>query len=258
MNVSARLTSLTRIGFATRGILYLVIASLIVRTGRAEDPSGALEYLGRGSGKLLLTLMVAGLIAYGVWRIADAAFNIERHDSDGKGYVERAGAGLSGTVHLLLAWQGFRLIQGARSASDGTEESARAALELPGGTAVLVLAGLLFAAIGIYQLVKSAKASFLEHLEPNIARQPWAKLSGRLGYAARGVVFTISGVFIVKAGLAARASDAGGMADALAWLDSPADLLVAAGLFAFGLFGLIEARFRILRDVPVERAMPHW
>ncbi len=32
MNASSRLTALTRIGFATRGLLYIVIAMLIVRT----------------------------------------------------------------------------------------------------------------------------------------------------------------------------------------------------------------------------------
>ena len=37
MNASARLTTLTRIGFATRGILYLAIAFLIVRTGRGRS-----------------------------------------------------------------------------------------------------------------------------------------------------------------------------------------------------------------------------
>ena len=63
MNASARLTSLTRIGFATRGLLYIVIAVLIVRTGRAEDPSGALEYLGKGGGQWLLGIMAAGLVA---------------------------------------------------------------------------------------------------------------------------------------------------------------------------------------------------
>jgi hypothetical protein len=256
MDVSARLTSLTRIGFATRGLLYLIIAVLIVRTGRAEDPSGALEYLGEGTGKLLMVVMAAGLVGYGIWRMADATFNVERHDTDGKGYAERAGAGLSGLVHLLLAWQAVQLIQGARSIGGGSQESARAALDLPGGWAVVALAGALLTVIGLYQLIKAAKGAYLKHLEPDIARRPWAKWSGRLGYAARGVVFVISGAFIIKAGLDSRASDAGGMAEALAWLESPADLLVAAGLFAFGLFSLIEARFRVLRDVPVERMMP--
>ena len=42
------------------------------------------------------------------------------------------------------------------------------------------------------------------------------------------------------------------MEDALRWLDSPIDLAVAAGLLLFGLFSLVEARFRLIHDVPLD------
>jgi hypothetical protein len=255
MDLAARLTWLTRIGFAARGLLYIVIAVLIAYAGRAEDPAGALQYLGQRSGSVMMVLIAAGLIAYGIWRLSDAAFNIERHESDAKGKAERVGAALSGAVHLLLAWQAVRLVQGMHSAGDGTEQGARMALELPGGPALVVIGGALFAGLGLYQLVKAAKGGFLDHLEPQIARQAWARWSGRLGYAARGVVFILSGWFLARAGWESDAGEAGGMAQALAWLDRPMDLIVAAGLLGFGLFSLIEARFRILRDVPVDRAV---
>jgi hypothetical protein len=255
MDIAARLTWLTRIGFAARGMLYVVIAALIGYAGRAEDPAGVLQYLGERAGTLLMILIAAGLVAYGIWRLSDAALNVERHERSAKGKAERVGAALSGLVHLLLAWQAIRLIQGVRSAGDGTEQGARMALELPGGPALLIVGGVLFAALGLYQLAKAAKGSFLKHLDPRIARQPWARWSGRLGYAARGVVFMISGWFLGQAGLSGDPEEAGGMAQALAWLDSPVDLIVAAGLLGFGLFSLIEARFRVLRDVPVDRAV---
>ena len=75
---------------------------------------------------------------------------------------------------------------------------------------------------------------------------------GRGGYSARGVIFIVCGFFIASAGLDARASEAGGMEDALRWLDSPLDLAVAAGLFLFGLFSMVEARFRIIHEVPLD------
>ena len=251
MDVSARLTTLTRLGFAARGLLYLVIALLVIRAGRAESPSGALQYLGEGGGRLLLIVMAAGLFAYSLWRLADAAFDIERHGSERQGALERLGAAASGLVHLLLGWQAVRLAQGAASAGDGTREGTQSALQLPGGGALVVAAGLILLAVGVFQLVKAVKASFLQHLEPRIAGRPWVRWSGRAGYAARGLVFLISAFFLVKAGLQERASEAGGTAEALSWLSSPIDLLVAIGLFAFGLFSLIEARFRVLHDVPV-------
>ena len=252
MHARSRLTSLTRIGFATRGLLYIVIAFLIVRTGRAEDTSGALQYLGHGGGRILLAIMAAGLFAYGIWRACDAAFDIERHGSDRKGAAERAGAAVSSLVHLFLTWQAVRLLQGVASSSDGARQGTQAVLDLPGGMMMVMLGGLILFGVGILQIIKAIKGSYLKYLEPRIARRPWAQWSGRAGYAARGIVFLISSAFLLKAGFQEEASEAGGMAQVLQWLTSPWDMVVAAGLFGFGLFSLIEARFRILHDVPVD------
>lgn len=255
MNASARLTTLTRIGFATRGLLYLVIAGLILRTGRTAGPSGALEYLGRGGGQWLLGIMAAGLVAYGIWRLADAALDIERHGTDRKGLAERAGAGVSGGIHLFLAWQAVQLMRGAALSGDGTREGTQAAMRLPGGWALVMVAGATLLLLAGVQLAKAVKASYLRYLEPEVARLPWVRWSGRAGYAARGVVFAISGYLLVQAGLEEKASDTGGMAYVLSWLTDPFDLVVGLGLLGFGLFSLVEARFRLLHDVPVDDAI---
>jgi hypothetical protein len=255
MNTSSRLTTLTRIGFATRGLLYVVIALLILQTGRAEDPSGAIEYLGRGGGRLLLGLIAAGLTAYGIWRLVDAALDIERHGSDRNGMMERVGAGVSGAIHLLLAWQSLQLMRGAASSGDNTQESARTAMQLPGGWALVLIGAAVLALLGAVQLAKAVKGSFLRYLEPSIAERSWVQWSGRAGYAARGLVFLISGYLLARAGIDEQANTAGGMARALAWLTNPFDVIVGAGLLAFGLFSLVEARYRQLHDVPVEGAI---
>lgn len=250
MDAAARLTTLTRLGFAARGLLYLVIAFLILDAGRASDPAGALAYLARGGGRVLLILMAAGLIGYGIWRLFDAAFDIERHGSEPKGMAERVGASLSGIIHLFLAWTAIGLLRRTGQAgSDTASTGAQQALALPGGELLLIVGGLVLAAAGTFQLVKAAKGSFLENLEPQIARQPWAKWSGRLGYAARGFIFLIIGAFFANAGLSGQAAEAGGMSDAIAWLSHPWDIAVALGLAGFGIFSLIEARYRILHPI---------
>lgn len=250
---SRTLTLLTRLGFAARGVLYIVIALLVLRTGRAEDPSGALSVLAEGGGRTLLYLIIAGFLAYGLWRLSDAAFNVERHPDGTKGLRERLGAAASGLVHLFLAWQAVRLLRGSGGGSGGgSQETAQTAMQLPGGQVALAVAGLVLLGVGAFQLIRAYKADFLKHLEPQVAHQPWARYTGQGGYAARGLVFLISGGFLFAAGLKEQPSEAGGMAEAIAWLTPPWDTLVAIGLLLFGLYSLIEARFRVLHDVPVE------
>jgi hypothetical protein len=55
----------TRIGFAARGLMYVVIGYLALRFGQAESGEGALATLAEGSGKLLLGIMALGFAAYG-------------------------------------------------------------------------------------------------------------------------------------------------------------------------------------------------
>lgn len=253
IDAANRLTMLARMGFAARGIIYLVIAVFVMINGRAKDPAGALRYLGEGDGKAFLLLITFGLLGYGLWRLCDAAFNIERHGSDRSGIAERLGAAGSGIIHLLLVWQAIKLLRGA-AASEGmtAQESAQSVLVLPGGHLVLIVIGLLLVTVGLFQTVKAIKGSYLDNLQPDVAKREWVNWSGRLGYLARSVIFMIAGFFFMSAGMAEQASEAGGMAEALKWLTSPWDIIVAAGLFAFGLFSLIEARYRIIHDVPVQ------
>lgn len=253
VDAAKQLTTLTRIGFAARGLLYIVISILVLTTGRAEDPAGALQYVSDGGGKVLLLMMTVGLVAYGAWRLSDAALNIERHGTDRSAMLERIGAAGSGIVHLFLAWQAVRLMQGIKAAGGSeAQDSATSVLQIPGGGTLLLLGSLVLLATGAFQIVKAVKGSYLKHLEPQVANQPWAQWTGRAGYAARGLVFLIMGIFLASAGFDEQARKAGDMADALMWLNSPWDLIVAFGLLGFGLFSLIEARYRILHDVPVQ------
>jgi hypothetical protein len=80
-------------------------------------------------------------------------------------------------------------------------------------------------------------------------QREWVIRTGQAGYAARGVAFAMIGGCLVAAAVHANPGEAQGLDGALATLAGqpfgPYMLgLVAAGLAAYGLFALAEARYR--------------
>jgi hypothetical protein len=89
-------------------------------------------------------------------------------------------------------------------------------------------------------------ATFMERLSTS---SDAVERFGRLGYAARSVVWAVIGVLFVQAAVTYNPDEAGGLSTALQelagtswgpWLLTA----VAAGLFAFGAFCLAEAKYR--------------
>lgn len=248
--------TLTRIGFAARGLMYFTIGWLALSSGRAEDNQGAIASLADGGGSPLLVLMALGFLGYAIWRLSEALIDSEGHGDDARGLATRIGGGVSGVVHLFLALFALRLGMGwsgggGGGGGAGSEQGAEMALGLPFGGVLLGLAAAALVGTGLFQFVKAWKASFLKHFDPGVARRPWVEWTGRIGYAARGLVFLVIGWFLAQAALSGNASQAGGVEQALAALPSALFWLVALGFLLFGIFSLIEARYRRITDPKV-------
>ena len=249
----SRFQQLTRLGFLARGLLYVLIAFLVIGTGRTEDLTGALEYLGRGTGRWLLIFVAAGMTAYGLWRLADAAFGMENPGDHGKALRKRAAAGGIGAIYLYLAYKAVRVLLAGRAGTMSVKDQADTVLDLPGGQLVLAFAALVLLVAGGNQMRKAFKCSFLEPLN-DTARAPAVKWLGRIGYAARGVIFLLVGFLIGRSALDGSARKAGGMEQALDILSEPVAMAVAAGLMLFGIFSIVEAGYRrIHRPPPVDQ-----
>lgn len=251
MNGASWMETATRAGFAARGIMYLLIAFLALWSGRTEDGADALKLLESDAGRALLAAMAVGFLAYGVWRLAEAAIDSEGHGSEAKGLAARVGGAVSGIIHLGLGFYTAKLAAGQPAQSAGAEGGAATVLSLPGGEALLIVAAAALLVTGLANLVMAAKGEFLKHLDAHAAGQAWVKWVGRGGYAARGVVFAIMALFFWRAAQAESAAQAGGVGDALDWLTGWPRLLVAAGLGLFGVFSLVQARYRRINDPQV-------
>jgi hypothetical protein len=245
----------TRIGFAARGILYLLVAWLAIHLGRTEDAGGALRYLKSNTGGLVLGAMALGFAAYGAWRLLDGLLDSEGKGSGWKGLGKRAVGVGSGVVHIGLAFSAARVALGGGGgqASDNAEQGAATAMHLPMGEALLFVAAAALSVAGVAQLGMAVRRSFLKHLAQRERGEWWISAAGCAGYTARGAIFLAAGWLALRAGLDHSPDQAGALGDALASMPSAVRLLVAGGLALFGVYSLIEGRYRILADPQVKR-----
>jgi hypothetical protein len=244
---------LTRLGFAARGMLYILIGFLVIATGRTEDLTGAIEYVGHGLGKVLLIAIAAGLATYSLWRLSDAALGTEHPGTDWKALGKRAVAGGIGVIYAYLSYKALRVILAGRAGTMGTAEQADTVLDLPGGDLVLSAVAIGLAIGGANQLWKAVHCKFMRRLREGAGRKEWIKWMGRLGYAARGIIFFVIAWTIYRAATNHKATEAGNLERALDILRGPYLVPIAAGLMLFGLFSLVEARYRTIHKPPTDQ-----
>jgi hypothetical protein len=255
---------LARLGYAAKGVVYVLLGGLALESAagsseRPEDSHGALAVVLEGPfGRALLAVLAVGLAGYVLWRAVEAALDPEGHGSDAKGIGKRLGLALSAVLYGGLTVEAVRLLRGAGGgAGDGTEDWTARVLQAPLGRGLVGLAGAGVLAYGLYELRRAWTADLGERLdlsELGASERTWVVRFGRAGSAARGVVFVVIGGFLVLAALQSDAQEARGMAGALATLERQPQgpwLLgaVAAGLVAYGLFQLVQARYRRIRPL---------
>lgn len=240
---------LARFGFAARGLMYLLIAWLALRIGRTEDPSGALAYLGTGGGRAVLAGMAVGFAGYAAWRLVDAIINVE-----GSGLGHRAAAAGSGLIHLGFAYKAATLALGGGSGGGrGTAETGAAtAMHFPGGEALLFAAAAALLAGAVFQVAVALRRRFLRRMTPEAGRRWWIVAAGVGGYATRGLLFGVAAWLMFRAASDHAAEEAGGLGDSLAAMPPAMRTALAVGLALFGLFSLIEAWYRVMRDPQIK------
>ena len=255
---SSAFERLARVGYVAYGVVYALVGVLAVRAafggGRTASQEGALrQVLLAPLGRVLLGMVVIGLLAYAMWRLFQGFLDPENEGKGAKGIVKRFDHVINGLFHAALALSAGRLVLGSGSGGGGSPDDWTARLlAQPLGRWLAAVAGAVIVGAGLYQLYKAYRADFKDDLklgEMSAREKRWATRSGRLGYAARGVVFGVIGVFLVQASLQTDPDDARGLGGALETLAhgpfGPYILgAVALGLVAYGAFMFVVARYR--------------
>lgn len=250
-----------RFGYGARGIVYCVIGGLAVlaaigQGGRAGDSESALRWVLAGPfGVVLVGLIAAGLLGFAVWRFIESVTDADRRGTSLKGATVRLAHLLSAAIYTGLAITAASLALGlGRKGGDATQDWTAWLLAKPFGLWLVGLIGLGVMGGGVAFLIKAFKGDVTDRLKLDADHCRWAKPVGQFGYAARGVAFLIIGGFFMAAAWYQASSEVKGLAGAFAALRAQPYgwvllAIVAAGHFAFGAFGLIQARFRHI-DAP--------
>jgi hypothetical protein len=250
---------LGRLGLVAKGILYAVVGILAVKValgGREESPdkSGALNTIAHQPfGRGLLMLLALGLVAYALWRLAQGFLDRDNEGEDAKGLAKRGSAiARAGWYGLLAGLTIDRIVSARDSAGSNEQQTTAGVFDLPLGRYLVYGAGLAFLGAAGFNAYRAVTCKFNKKLkthEMNDAEEAAATGVGILGHLARAVVFTLIGLFLLKAAWQFDPNEARGLDGALMELaQQPYGALllgaVAAGLMAYALYCFVQARYR--------------
>jgi hypothetical protein len=254
---STWLEKLTRAGFVGYGVTHLLLAWVAIqiatqKPGTDIDQSGALRMLASGTlGKALVLLIAFGFVAMAIWQGLLAAVGHLEHQ--GKRRVLERLASLGRTLlYVYLGWTAWKVYKGTTAGGDQQQQSASDLMSQPNGALLVTVGGVILAIFGIALAVYGWQQHFMEHLGTRRMSPQMRKASrwlGVAGYIAKGVAYGVAGVLLAIAGSTYDPDKARGLDAALRALAAqPYGWLllgtVAAGLAAFGVFCLIQARYR--------------
>ena len=252
---------LVRVGYAARGIVYVLLGYLAL-TSAGETSGGQnasfdfLQDVPLGSPVLYVTAV--GLAAYALYKFIAAIGDLEHKGADAQGIAERVGYGASGGAHTVLAWSAFQFAHGDKQSAgaDSGSGAASTLLAWEMGAIVLGVVGLGFVAAAVVQGRTAITASFMRSV--GAGAPSFVCWFGRIGHAARAVVFLVIGWSLIHSAWLRNGAEAKGLGTALVSLRESQALhtIVALGLLMFGAFSLIVARFRIIPDLSKKDLIP--
>ena len=255
---------LARLGYAVKGIIYIMMGFLAFRgaLGKSSTPAdqfGAITAFAKlPYANVFLWVILIGLVSYSLWGLIRAFLDPFHKGSDMKGLLARGGYLLSAITYATFVIPTYQLITGARrgAGSNQMTQMVTKIMVMPMGRYILGAVGIAVIAAGLYQIYMGIKQDFEKQFKPYALTPEQirvAKQVGRFGTIARGVVFALVGYFLFLGAYYAHSGQDQGFAGALRFLaQQPYGLwllgIVAAGLIAYGIYALMSAAWFRLRD----------
>jgi hypothetical protein len=255
---SAAFEAFARMGFVARGAVYVLIGALAVALaagvgGKATNQQGALETVDRQPlGHVLLVAVAVGLAGYALWRLTRAAVG-RGPEAGADSLVDRVAGLGSGMFYGALAYGAVSIMLGHRESGNVTRKTA-GVFDWPAGRWLVLGAGIVMLVVGGYQGYRAVTAEFLDDAKTEQMSEHTKHVVSTfavIGHLARMVVFGLAGLFLAVAAIQYDPHKAVGLGGVLARLlrEPGGNALmgvVAAGLVAFGVYSVSDARYHRL------------
>jgi hypothetical protein len=224
------LEMLARLGYGARGAVYGLVGglALLAATGNGggtEGSRGALQsLLAQPFGKVWLAAIALGLCGFAAWRVVEPLTDADRRGTSWRALGQRAAHLVSGGIYGSLAVFALGLALGSGGSGAGEDRAAQDwtafLLAQPFGRWLVGLIGAGVVAAGFAFLARGWRGDVTDYLALSPAHRRWAVPLGRLGFAARGVVFIVIGTFLALAALHSNSREVHGLGGALGSLQA--------------------------------------
>jgi hypothetical protein len=179
-----------------------------------------------------------------------------------KGWGERGVNVVRSLIYAALTFGALKILigsAGGQSETGKARDTTAAILSWPAGTWLVGIVGLVIVGVGLWNAYQGITKSFEDDWrtgQMSQTAQRWGRRAGVAGHLSRAVVFSMIGIFVMKAALEYEPREAIGLDGALTKLAAapygPYLLgIAAAGLISYAIYCLVDARYT---DVSAEGA----
>lgn len=259
-NISPFVKPIAIAGLIAKGFVYCLLGVFAFMAafnlnGQSEEKTKSSDLFGfvyeQTGGLIILAVIALGLICYSLWRGMQTFMDTEEKGKTTKGLAIRLRYFFSGLLYASLAAIAIKLLfTGEKDSSDSNQGMAEELMSKPFGAWLVAIAGVCFAAIGIYQIVYGLSDKHKKHTTKakGLVEQKPLLIAGMIGYISRGLVWLIIAWLFIKAALNSNPSEAGDTSKAFSFLSeaSYGSYLLAAtglGLICYGLFNFIRVKY---------------
>jgi Domain of Unknown Function (DUF1206) len=250
---------MARFGLIAQGLSFMLVGVLAIKLavgagGTATDREGALRAIAEGGwGRVAVIVLAIGFGAYALWRLIQAILGHEVEEPGAKAkWTKRLSALGKAVIYGALCAAAISVLAGDNSGSNKEKEATGGILDWPGGRWIVGAIAAAIAGAALWNVYRAVSGQYKEKLKEHRMSSTelrWTTRIAFVGLMARGVVFGLIAWFFARAAIQYDPKEAKGLDGALQevaaapygkWLLA----IVAAGLFLYGVFCLIQARYR--------------